>query len=155
MSDTITLEERALLKKVHRQRWDIDEGDMSIYRNIDGELTCKLAEDFEGPEEIARELAHVWQSAWPIVVRLETALEAAEARAEKAEAQVERLTAERDWLAQKMADVEATDEDGRFVLTCPNSKLRAVGHDCDNIACWQCWAEASRKAVAGESEGKA
>ena len=72
-------------------------------------------------------------------------------RAEKAEAQVARLTAERDWLAQKMADVEATDEDGRFVLTCPNSKLRAVGHDCDKIACWQCWKEAARKAVEGEA----
>jgi hypothetical protein len=74
----ITPEERTLLKKVHRQRWDIDEGDMSIYRDIDGELTCKLATDFEGPEKIARELAQVWQSAFPIVVRLENALKSAE-----------------------------------------------------------------------------
>ena len=65
---------------------------------------------------------------------------------------VARLTAERDWLAQQMADVYSTDEDGRYVLTCPNSELRAVDHDCDKIACSQCWAEAARKAVAVEGK---
>lgn len=115
MSDTtITPEERNLLKKVHRQGWNIDEGDMCIYRNIDGEITCKLASDFESPEILARELSQVWQSAWPIVVRLETALEAAEKALLKEEVYSEELESQlqdaeseynANWAVQAITDV--------------------------------------------------
>ena len=78
MSTILMPEERALLRKIHEQGWGIDECGLSIYRDIDGDAK-HLATDFDGPEEVARELARVWQSAWPIVVRLETAIKAAEA----------------------------------------------------------------------------
>lgn len=71
---------------------------------------------------------------------------------EQAEGENARLAKMVDFMAQQMADVYSTDEDGRYVLTCPNSELRAVDHDCDKVACWQCWAEAARKAVAGEGK---
>ena len=67
-----------------------------------------------------------------------------------AEAQVARLNKMVDWLAQQMADVYSTDEDGRYVLTCPVRTLRAADHDCDKISCPQCWKEAARKSVEGK-----
>ncbi len=75
-------------------------------------------------------------------------------KAQKAEANVARLTKMVDFMAQQMADVYSTDEDCRYVLTCPVRTLRAADHDCDKISCPQCWKEAARRAVADESEGE-
>lgn len=96
---TITPEERDLLKKVHRQNWDIDEGDMSIHRDYDGFPI--LLSDLDYPEEVARELAQVWQRAWPIVVRLETALKAAEAESATLRKRLEVLAEALAWGAAK------------------------------------------------------
>ncbi len=73
-------------------------------------------------------------------------------RAEKAEANVALLTKMVDFMAQQMADVYSTDEDGRYTLTCPVRTLRAADHDCDKISCPQCWKEAARRAVAAGEE---
>lgn len=70
----------------------------------------------------------------PTVRDLVDALEAAEARAEQAEAQVARLTAERDWLAGRCAE-ELGFSDSLF-----KERKATVGE----------WKEAARKAVAGE-----
>ena len=74
--------------------------------------------------------------------------------AEQAEASAERLTKMVDFMAQQMADVYSTDEDGRYTLTCPARTLRAADHDCDKISCPQCWKEAASRAVADDSEVK-
>ena len=63
---------------------------------------------------------------------------------------VARLAKMVDFMAQQMADVYSTDEDGRYVLTCPVRTLRAADHDCDKISCPQCWKEAARKSVEGK-----
>ena len=68
----------------------------------------------------------------------------------EAEANVARLAKMVDFMAQQMADVYSTDEDGRYVLTCPVRTLRAADHDCDKISCPQCWNEAARKSVEGK-----
>ena len=73
-------------------------------------------------------------------------------RAEKADANVARLTKMVDFMAQQMADVYSTDEDGRYVLTCPVRTLRAADHDCDKISCPQCWKESASRAVAAGEE---
>ena len=65
---------------------------------------------------------------------------------------VARLAKMVDFMAQQMADVYSTDEDGRYVLTCPVRTLRAADHDCDKISCPQCWKEAARRAVAAGEE---
>lgn len=68
---------------------------------------------------------------------------------------IARLAKMVDFMAQQMADVYSTDEDGRYVLTCPVRTLRAADHDCDKISCPQCWKEAARRASAdAESEVK-
>ena len=62
------------------------------------------------------------------------ALEQAEARAEKAEAEHTRLTKIVDFMAQQMADVYSTDEDGRYTnrirLTKRLCVKAEVGHFC-------------------------
>ena len=70
------------------------------------------------------------------------------AEKQKAEAESVRLTKMVDFMAQQMADVYSTDEDGRYTLTCPVRTLRAADHDCDKISCPQCWKEAASRAVA-------
>lgn len=65
---------------------------------------------------------------------------------------IARLAKMVDFMAQQMADVYSTDEDGRYVLTCPVRTLRAADHDCDKISCPQCWKEAARRAVAAGEE---
>lgn len=80
------------------------------------------------------------------ILRLLTALEAAEARAENAEANVARLTNERDWLAENAADRPCAYD------SCPFGLHRPTGpddDDCDKTRA-QCWQEAARRAVGGE-----
>lgn len=162
MSDTITPEERILLKKVHRQGWDIDEGDMSIYRNIDGEITCKLASDFECPEEIARELVEVWNTAWPIAVRLESAVIKATTRAEQAEAEnarlktlvaavTERSKAEKNLakLRQLYLEVKEGWHFGSTDLSVVERRQRAARERLKSARQAE---ESARRAVAGEGE---
>lgn len=142
MTDTtITPEERSLLKKVHRQGWDIDEGDMSIYRNICGEITCKLVSDFESPEEIARELAEVWSTAWPIAVRLESAVIKATTRAEKAESENARLRCDYGRWADMISRLPRR-------IACDACPHRTDRHKMNCLEC--CPWEAARRAVAGE-----
>ena len=74
--------------------------------------------------------------------------EQAEARAEKEEAEVARLTKERDWLAELVFDRPCA------YACCPLDKNRPTGpddDDCDKTHI-QCWAEAARRAVAAGEE---
>ena len=62
----------------------------------------------------------------------------------QAEAEVARLTKERDWLAENAADRPCA------YACCPFDKHRPTGpddDDCDKTHI-QCWAEAARRAVA-------
>ena len=108
MSTILMPEERALLRKIHEQGWGIDECGLSIYRDIDGDAK-HLTTDFDGPEEVARELARVWQSAWPIVVRLETAIKAAEACTERAEASLQEALAKQAQMAAGIEKIAAAN----------------------------------------------
>ena len=115
------------------------------------------------PEERVKLLAHVNSGYMTIsgegLKKALDALESAEARAEKAEAQVERLTKERDWLAKSLA------EDGCPYLAfwsdfgsdmrpdwCICTDTADDGFDCtgDPKECWL--KEAARKAVDGEGK---
>ncbi len=106
------------------------------------------------PEERAaiRSPSERWDALWyphdrchKMMLRLLTALEAAEARAEKAEANVARLTNERGWLAENAADRPCAYD------SCPFGLHRPTGpddDDCDKTRA-QCWKEAARRAVGG------
>ena len=81
------------------------------------------------------------------LVKALNALEHAEARAEKAEANVARLTKERDWLAEKAIRFNPTSttwsgpDDGLW-MTAYNSKEKSI----------EAWIEAARRAVAAGEE---
>lgn len=71
----MTPTERLAFKKASEQQWDIDEGDGSIYRHVDGD-PVPLTE-MTSPEDVSRELALVWSEAWPRIVALESLIKEA------------------------------------------------------------------------------
>lgn len=80
------------------------------------------------------------------ILRLLTSLEAAEARAEKAEANVARLTNERDWLAS-WGDAHPCCMD----LQCPFGRTleQCEAREGGMLDSTECWQEAARRAVGG------
>ncbi|MEG6502521.1 MULTISPECIES: hypothetical protein [unclassified Desulfovibrio] len=83
------------------------------------------------------------------ILRLVTALKSVEERAAELESESARLRAERDWLAENIADRPCAYD------SCPFGLHRPTGpddDDCDKTRA-QCWKEAARRAVAaGEGE---
>ena len=151
MSDTtITPEERARLRSVLSEHGNPQVEDRIILRLLN---TIEQAEARvkSRNNHIHRLLGEALESERNLD-GMKSRLQEAEARAERAEANVARLTKMVDFMAQQMADVYSTDEDGRYVLTCPVRTLRAADHDCDKISCPQCWKEAARRAVAAGEE---
>ncbi|WP_394026649.1 hypothetical protein [Desulfovibrio falkowii] len=84
------------------------------------------------------------------ILRLLTALEAAEARAEKAEAESARLRAERDWLAENIADRPCAYDSCPFGLPRPTGPDYGCGKT--HVQCWQKALTPRRAVAAGEGE---
>ena len=144
------------ISKEERDLWRFEASDECGTPSEEDERILRLLAAFEACEadlersceETRANFSELYRMANEVVPELKR-------RAEKAEANVALLTKMVDFMAQQMADVYSTDEDGRYVLTCPVRTLRAADHDCDKISCPQCWKEAARRAVAdAESEGK-
>lgn len=71
----MTQKERLAFQKACEHQWDIDEGDGSIYRLVDGDPVPLVGLDT--PEEVCRGLALVLSEAWPRIVALESLIKEA------------------------------------------------------------------------------
>ena len=116
---------------------------------------CDLVEALEASEHRADKLKSDIDAGAKDYSALMDRHDAQFVRAEKAESEVARLTAERDWLADKVGDAygKPCDKDLNFTSgDCPMGHL--WGDDCclhtDKPTCWV--AEAARKAVAEEGK---
>lgn len=134
MSDTtITPAERAEIRAHFERKYtdpcrEAEYGRTTSLRLLDIlEITEALLDD--SVQETRANFSAVYQACTEIITDLKAKLAEAEARAEKAEANVARLTKERGWLANKLID-------------CPPKFTNCA------VDCAECRIEAARRAVA-------